>query len=351
MDYIDLKYIRLVSVYLSGFKEVNSNLWRCRCPLCGDSKKSQSKTRGYIFVREGKVFYMCHNCSWSGSLYKLMQEVAPSLCRGYVLDRFGEKKVKTQIPTAKSTELVRRLIKDELFVGCERISSLDSSHPSRAYLEGRKIPEKFFYELYHIDNIVDFAESLDRYKGRNFPKSRAILIPFYDEDKSIMYVSARLLDSDLRYITFEVQGGKKIWGLDNVDWTKTVYVCEGPFDAMFVDNCIAVAGGSLLQEVKYLRERTKAGFVLIFDRDYTTNKEIYDNLEKTIESGVSVILYDAKFKAKDLNAAVEAGLPRDSLMDYLKDRTFSGMNARLEFGRIHPPRARNYGKAKEKGNS
>mgnify|MGYP000939911509 CR=1 FL=1 len=349
MDFIDLKYIRLVSVYLSGFKEVSSSLYRCRCPLCGDSKKSQSKTRGYIFVREGKVFYMCHNCQWSGSLYKLMQEVAPSLCRSYVLDRFGEKKVKTEVPKAKSTELVRRLIKDELFHGCERISTLPSSHPSRAYLEGRKIPEDRFFELFHIDNVVDFAEKLERYQGRNFQKSPAILIPFYDEDRSIMYVSARLLDGDLRYITFEVQGGKKIYGLDKVDWTKLVYVCEGPFDSMFVDNCIAVAGASIIQEVKYLRERTKAGYVLIFDRDYTTNKEIYDNLEKAIESGMSVILYDAKFKAKDINDAIEAGMTRESLMDYLEDRTFSGMNARLEFGRVHPPRARNYGKAKEKG--
>lgn len=351
MDYIDLKYIRLVSVYLSGFKEISSTLWRCRCPICGDSKKSQSKTRGYLFVKEGNVFFMCHNCGWSGGLYKLMKEVAPSLCRGYIFDRFGEKKIKTEVPTAKSTELVRRLIKDELFAECKRISDLDPSHPSRAYLEGRMIPEERFFELYHIDNVVDFAESLDRYKGRNFPKSRAILIPFYDEEKSIMYVSARLLDGDLRYITFEVQGGKKIYGLDKVDWTKLVYVCEGPFDAMFVDNCIAVAGGSLLQEVKYLRERAKKGFVMIFDRDYTTNNEIYNNLEKAIGSGVPVILYDAKFKAKDLNAAVEAGMPRENLMAYLESRTFNGMSARLEFGRIHPPRARNYGKAKEKGNS
>lgn len=349
MDYIDLKYIRLVSVYLSGFKEVNSTLWRCRCPICGDSKKSQSKTRGYIFVKEGKVFFMCHNCFWSGSLYKLMQEVAPSLCRGYVLDRFGEKRPKTVVPPAKSTELVRRLIKDELFVGCERISSLPSSHPSRAYLEGRKIPESQFFNLYHIDNVKDFAEKLERYQDRNFPASPAILIPFYDEDQSIMYVSARLLESDLRYITFEVQGGKKMWGLDQVDWSKKVYVCEGPFDAMFVDNCVAVAGASILQEVKYLRERAKAGFVLIFDRDYTTNNEIYSSLEKAIESGESVILYDAKFKAKDLNAAVEAGLPRESLMAYLESRTFQGMSARLEFGKIHTPRARTYGKAKEKG--
>lgn len=347
MDYIELKFIRLVSGYLPGFREVREDLWNCRCPACGDSRKSKSKQRGYLFIREGRAFFMCHNCSWSTNLYGLLKEVAPSLCQSYTIERFGERRVKTQVPLAKSTEMARRLIKDEIFTKASRLSDLPEDHPSRVYIENRMIPSHWLFDLFHVDDIKDFSKMLPDYEDRRFPDSPAILIPFYDADMSIMYVTARLLEGDLRYVTFEVQGGKKIWGLHQIDWTKTVYVCEGQFDAMFIDNCVAVAGSSILQELKYLQDRAKAGIVLIFDRDYTTNGEIYSNLRKAIEGGVPVVLYDAKFKAKDINDAVLAGLPRDSLMTYIKSRTFSGLSARLEFGRIHPPRVGTYGKAKK----
>ena len=37
----------------------------------------------------------------------------------------------------------------------------------------------------------------------------------------------------------------KVYGLDRVNFNKTVYITEGPFDSLFIDNAIAMAGADV----------------------------------------------------------------------------------------------------------
>ena len=43
MNYIDTKYINLVSVRLGKFAEKKKGLYNFRCPYCGDSQKYKNK--------------------------------------------------------------------------------------------------------------------------------------------------------------------------------------------------------------------------------------------------------------------------------------------------------------------
>lgn len=350
MDYVDLKYTRILSSYLSEFHEVGPELMRCRCPLCGDSKKSKFKTRGYLFVREGRVFFRCHNCGRGKTLYGLMSFVAPSLCRAYVFERFSKDggQVRTAVPLANQTALATLEVEDSLLNDLESIADLPDGHHAKEYLRGRQISEEQFADLYFTENVRDFSKNIEKYKERNIPEHPAVMIPFRDDVGTLMFIQCRFLSGEIRYMTLEIQGGEKIWGMDKVDWNKKVYMVEGPFDAMFVDNCIAAAGGSLNASLKYVMNKAKAGVVLIFDRDYTTNNDVFRNLRDAVESNVPVVLFDAKFKAKDINEAITLGqFSRSNITDYLESRTFVGLGARLEFGKIHPPRARNNGKEKD----
>ena len=45
MDYIDTRFINLVSSRLQKFKKVKPDLYNFRCPVCGDSKKHKNKAR------------------------------------------------------------------------------------------------------------------------------------------------------------------------------------------------------------------------------------------------------------------------------------------------------------------
>ena len=42
MDFVDVKYINLISSRLQKFKRVKNNLYNLRCPICGDSQKNKN---------------------------------------------------------------------------------------------------------------------------------------------------------------------------------------------------------------------------------------------------------------------------------------------------------------------
>ena len=73
MYYIDQKYLLLVSSQLKQFKKKNDGLYNFRCPYCGDSKKSQTKARGFMFRKENSMIYKCHNCGVGASLKNFLK--------------------------------------------------------------------------------------------------------------------------------------------------------------------------------------------------------------------------------------------------------------------------------------
>ena len=48
-SYIDLKFINEISGRLGQFKKKGDYLFNFRCPHCGDSKKSKTKARAYLY--------------------------------------------------------------------------------------------------------------------------------------------------------------------------------------------------------------------------------------------------------------------------------------------------------------
>lgn len=344
MNYVDLKYSRLVSPYLDGWKEVGKDLIRFRCPFCGDSKKSETKTRGYFYAFEDRCNFKCHNCSASMSLQKFLAEVAPSLAGQYTFERFSNSKPKSnesvdQKFITTSQERLKRTA--SVLDQCQRIRSLPEDHHARKYLDGRQIPERHQNKLFYVEDVRVLAANIDGYRDRQLPKRDCIVIPFFDTDGVLMYLQCRFFDTNFRYMTFQIEeDGKKIWGMDHVDWSKRVYVCEGPFDAMFVDNCIAVAGVSIMSELKYIQERCKSELVLIFDKDYMTNYEVFSMLHQAVKSGHRVVLYDGRFKGKDINAQItDHHTPPEHLMPYLEQRTFGGLAANLELSKFRQPKS------------
>ena len=59
MDYIDTRFINLVSSRLQKFKKVKPDLYNFRCPVCGDSKKHKNKARGYLYAVKNNTNFKC----------------------------------------------------------------------------------------------------------------------------------------------------------------------------------------------------------------------------------------------------------------------------------------------------
>lgn len=320
--------------------------FNCRCPLCGDSKKRKNKRRGYFFCHDNSVIFKCHNCGVSKSLFGILETLNGDLARDFMIEKFLEEKndkeriEKEEIKTSFKTDLTRLTRTKTVFDALEPIKNLDEFHPARTYLEKRKIPNEMMGTLRFVSNIQKFITTLPGYEETKMPAKAAIAIPFYSEKNELLYIQFRIMNHDsLRYFTATITPTEnKIWGLDRIDWNKRVYVCEGPFDAMFIDNALAVAGASILSILKYLKQHCRKGYTLVFDRDYTTNAEIYGLLCRAIDENESVLLYDRSVVGKDINDIVlETGWTRKDLMDYLERNTKTGLAAKLELSSFKSP--------------
>ena len=89
-SYIDTKYINLVSSKLPLFKRKQQGLYNFRCPFCGDSQKSKTKARGYLYQKKTDLFYRCHNCGQSNTFSNFLKKLDIELHKQYVLERYKE---------------------------------------------------------------------------------------------------------------------------------------------------------------------------------------------------------------------------------------------------------------------
>ena len=287
------------------------------------------------------------------SLGGFIEIVNPSLYHEYRVDMFREnnpghvsKQVDVDKNLFKTSTVLDVPMAHEVLRDSERLDSLDPSHDAVRYIrEKRRLGDNVLNRLWFVEDIRLIAHRIERYRDIDIRSVvRAVVIPFMDETGTkISYVQCRSIDPDvsesLRYITLEVdESAPKIFGLDHVDWSKHVWITEGPFDALIVPNTISVAGISLLSENKYISDRAKAGFTFVFDRDYQSNYQVYSQLKKAVDDGQSVLLYNNAFPGKkDLNDAIVAGWSVNQLEQYMTSRRRSGLTAKLDLSTFKAP--------------
>lgn len=344
MDFIDKKYLMISSTYLVGWKDLGDDKYNFRCPLCGDSKKNKAKRRAYFFPHNNDVFFKCHNCGSSMALKAFLTTISPDLASQYRLDKFQQKHSKTEnVKEDKIEKFItntkERLEKSKTVLSStQRIFTLDEDHPARVFLDKRMIPKEKQRKLFYVDNAAAFVNSIENYQNTYTSEKGAIVIPFYDEVGVLTYCQLRMLEGKFRYLTLELAPGKKIYGLEDIDWNKNVYVVEGPFDSMFIDNCLAVAGVSILSERKYLQDKCKNGYTLIFDRDYQYNKEVFKQLKEAIDLNEKVVMFDKEFEGKDINETVVMNKwDKSEVMNYIDKHTKKGLTAKLALSLFKNP--------------
>ena len=92
MNYVDVKFIGLISSRLEQFKKKTNTLYNFRCPVCGDSERNRYKARGYLYPSKDRsgFIYKCHNCGDARSLGNLIKFVDNTLYQKYLLEGFGK---------------------------------------------------------------------------------------------------------------------------------------------------------------------------------------------------------------------------------------------------------------------
>ena len=262
-----------------------------RCPFCGDSKKSLSKKRGWVYPNQT---YHCFNCGINLTGLKLIQalsgesyeEIRKEYARLFFKNGMNSS-LSSYLADNKTDDLsifnVKSIIKPEWK------NSL--SKDAIEYLNKRKVLDAPFledplYSCYNKDKNEEF-----------------ILIPWIVNGVDAYYqVNDFKKYHSLKYI-FPKDKHKLLYGLDNIDVTWPYIICfEGVYDSLFVKNGIATGTKSITDIQKSLiKERyPKHKIVVSFDNDIA-GLSAMARLIKRNEDVLFFKWFDVDTKQKDIN--------------------------------------------------
>ena len=316
MNLVDSKYIGLISSRLQKFKRVKPNLYNFRCPICGDSQKNKSKTRGYLYAVKADINYKCHNCGASMTLSNFIKKIDPNIHKQYVFERFKDGK------TGKGTVVEEPKFDFEIPKFSPKIDlpKASTNLHAKKYLDNRKLnPDKFYY----TDNFKAWSNSLKRtFDSVKYDEPR-IIIPLFYKQTLVGFQGRSLGPSKVKYITVMINDeAPKIYGLDTIRKGSPVFVTEGPFDSTFIRNSIAMCGAD--GDVGKWGVSTP---VWVYDNE-PRSKEITTRISNTIDRGDKVVIWPNNLKEKDINDMVLAG---HSVQELLESNIYNGLKAKLQF--------------------
>ena len=316
MDFVDVKYINLISSRFQKFKRVKNNLYNFRCPICGDSQTNKNKARGYLYQIKNNTNYKCHNCGINVSFNNFLKQIDTQIHKQYIFEKFKEgntgKNFTTQAPVLK--------FEAPKFKPKLDLPKASEDPVAKAYLENRKLNSDNYY---YTEKFKEWTNSL-RPTFDNVSKDEPrIIIPLFYQNILVGFQGRALGPSKVKYITIMLtDDAPKIYGLDKVQKNKSVYITEGPFDSTFISNSIALCGAD--------GDVDKWGIsdpVWVYDNE-PRNREILSRISRVIEMGQKVIIWPSTIKEKDINDMVLSGLDVQSVIE---SNTYSGLEAKLKF--------------------
>lgn len=330
MEYLDAKYLGMISFRLRNYKRKGGSLINFSCPFCGDSTKNKHKARGYVYEKEGSSYFHCHNCGLTLSIPSFLKKLDYSLYSEYTLERMKDAgKIKEEEPVLK---MKKHIFEKNPFKSLKTINDLTKDDRVKQYVLARNLPEKYHGRLYSCPNTYSFVNTLIPNKfsdeSLDFDETR-LLIP-YRNDKGVYHgFSARSLDpkSQVKYLRIVLDTDvPNIYGQDTVDLSQTTYVFEGEFDSMFIDNSLATGGGDLISSM-YMFDKTN--LVICYDNE-PRSREMYKKINKAIIQGYAICIWPINLDYKDVNEMINAGYKPYDIKKCIDMNTYDGMKATLK---------------------
>lgn len=336
MNWLEWKYIGIISNRLQSYRRKSQNLVNFKCPFCEVKDNSVSrKARGYIFSKDDRAAFYCHNCNLSYSFANFLKHFDHQSYFDYNLEKMKSEKSPQQIDLEEFTTKMKIpvFIKDTPLTKLKKVSQLSPDHPCKVFVASRKIPNPYHAKMFWCPKF--FSWTNDIIPGK-FSKSALeydegrLLIPFINTFQSMHAFQGRSLDkaSKTKYITIiNDESSPKIYGLDTVDISKTIYVMEGPIDSMFIPNSLAAAGGDI---VSAMRDFPKQNIVVVYDNE-PRNSDTVNKIDKAIMNGYKVCIWPKSTDKKDINEMILADMSADYIKHIIDKNTFRDLEAKMAF--------------------
>ena len=326
MSYLDDKYLGLISPRLEKFKKIRAGVYNFRCPYCGDSQKHKNKARGYIYQNKADYNFKCHNCGMTRSFTYFLKDRDQPLYDEYIMERYkdGLTGKGTVTPEPKFTFPQPKFRKKDICDELTKISELNTTHRAKKYLINRGINEDTLSKLYYCPNFKEWTNKHKKIFDNTNHDDQRIIIPLRHSDGQLFGYQGRSLDptSKMRYITVMLdEDAPKLYGLEKINTQKPIYILEGPFDSLFVENSIAMCGSDI-----DIRSFGWSNYIWVFDNE-PRNREIVSRIERCINRGDKVVIWPSHIQEKDVNEMI---LAKYDICTILESSTYSELTAKLK---------------------
>lgn len=224
------------------------------CPVCDDGRNKHNLEVNYI-----DNVYKCWACGDSENTHGAL---------GRIFDKYGNKKQKKLYNVLKPETVVKREKKKKTLKLPESFTLFKDSSPvypvrrqALNYLKNRGITDEMIEKF-----GIGFCDKGD-HAGR-------IIIPSYSTNGELNYYIARSWNpmSRAKYKNPEAEKDKIIFWESLIDWNKDIYLVEGAFDGLFLDNPIPMLGkhmSELLFDTIY--QKAKGNVIICLDGDAWNN--------------------------------------------------------------------------------
>ena len=313
-----------------------NNVYQCSCPVCRESLK---KRRCYYLPDNDNVY--CHNCGWSSKPWKWIREVS-GLTNQQIIDEVKDYDVSVDIG---KVEEVREKVQVSTLP--EDSINFSDEHQLNYYDDNNVITAcKHIIKSRRLDTAVNRPDNLYVSLKDMVHKNR-IVIPFVNERGEIEFYQTRTVKtSDLRtkpkYLG-KVGAEKTLFNIDKVssDHDK-VYIFEGPIDAFFVRNSVAVAG--ITEKGRSFTKRQEEqlnGALKWYDKVWILDSQWGDRAsmiksEALLNQGETVLIWPETLgrKYKDFNDLAIAANKDEISWDWIQKNTFEGLEGIVKMSEI-----------------
>ena len=341
-DFVVLKFFELG--YYPKYNKFN-NVYQCSCPICREGKSLGKKRRCYYIPKNENIF--CHNCGWSGKPLKWITEVSGHTSADIIQEL---KEYVPDITDIVEEESPVKVVTDTLPKDCINLSDTaqldfynnnDMLRTATQTIKNRR-----------LDTAVNKPGSLYISLVDKVHKNR-LVIPFINENKEIeFYQSRTLLDRDNKvkpkYLG-RVNAEKTLFNIDRVSSDhNTVYIFEGPLNAFFTKNSVAVAGITERGRSFTTRQEQQLNNTLkwndkvwILDSQWIDQASLVKS-EALLKQGERVFIWPEKFgkRFKDFNDIAIACSIDEIKWDFIQKNTFEGLEGIVRLSEIK--KYRNY---------
>lgn len=273
------------SVFGRGTLAANGKNFAVRCPICAPTDPSKRK----LAIKVDDDLNHCWTCGWRAyTLAPLIKKFGTQEQLHRYRDEFMPEAARRR--RDRSEDEGQQKKKLELPEGFRLLTLAASNDPDAKaawnYLERRGVTwrDAWYFKL----GIAN-----------DFKWKRRVIIPSFDEDGVLNYYVGRSFDASDRRSKYENPDEDKtaiIFNEININWSKRVVLCEGPFDLMKCgDNAIPMLGSDLNEQsrlfTQVLLHNTPVALALDGDMWYKKTPKIAKKLQ---EYDIDVVIVDTR---------------------------------------------------------